>query len=91
VKRTAIEFVMKFKAELRLCTEYNIRAKLEWVFAVCHCGRCAGAAGGRLGDVVLLIFIVYDLLKLFAFTEVSCVAYIGRRSSDPDANSYDTG
>jgi hypothetical protein len=53
--------------------------------------RCAGAADGRLGDVVMLTVIVHDLLKLLPFTEVRCVAYIDRRSSDPGAIWGDKG
>jgi hypothetical protein len=67
--------------------ERTIRAENECVFVDFYCGRCAGAADGRLGDVVMLAVIVYDLLKLLPFTEVSSVAYIGRRSSDRDAKS----
>jgi hypothetical protein len=65
------------------CKRTISEAVSECVFHCFHYDRCAGAAKGLIGDIVLLAVIVYNLLKLFALTEVSCVAYIGRGSSDP--------
>jgi hypothetical protein len=78
-----------FKASVCRCKRTISEANSECVLRVFHRGRCTGAADGRLGDFVVLAVIVYDLLKLLAFTEVSCDAYIGRRSSEPGANWSD--